>query len=78
MKRLILVLALTAMLVATALPALAQNFNEESGKTDDSGEPRAPSCDWYYFDETHEYDAWWEYWCYWRGWGWEFVVWEWA
>jgi hypothetical protein len=78
MKRMILVLTLTAMMLATALPALAQNFNEESGKTDDSGEPRAPSCDWYYFDETRQYDAWWEYWCHYRGWGWEFVLWTWA
>jgi len=66
------------MLLATALPALAQEFNEESGKMDDSGEPRAPQCDWYYFDETQEYDAWWEYWCHYRGWGWEFVLWTWA
>ena len=78
MKRMILVLTLTAMLVVTALPALAQNFNEESGKMDDSGEPNTPECDWYYFDETREYDAWWEYWCHYRGWGWEFVLWTWA
>jgi len=78
MKRMILVLTLTAMLVVTALPALAQNFNEESGKMDDSGEPNTPECDWYYFDETREYDAWYEYWCHYRGWGWEFVFWTWA
>jgi len=77
-KRMILVLTVTAMLVATALPATAQKFNEESGKLDDYQEPRAPKCGWYYFDATRKYDAWWEYWCYWRGWGWEFVFWVYA
>ena len=78
MKRLILVLTVTAMLVVTALSASAQGFDEESGKLDDGGEPNAPECDWYYFDETRDYDAWWEYWCEWPGWGWEFVFWTWA
>ena len=78
MKRLILVLTVTAMLVVTALSASAQGFDEESGKLDDGGEPDAPECDWYYFDETRDYDAWWEYWCEWPGWGWEFVLWTWA
>ena len=77
MKRLILVLTLTAMMLATALSASAQEFDEDSGKLD-NGEPNAPECDWYYFDETHEYDAWYEYWCHYRGWGWEFVFWTWA
>ena len=77
-KRMILVLALTVMLVGTALSASAQEFDEESGKLDDYNEPRAPKCGWYYFEETRQYDAWWEYWCYWRGWGWEFVFWTWA
>ena len=77
MKRLILVLTVTAMLVVTALSASAQGFDEPSGKLD-NGEPNAPECDWYYFDETREYDAWWEYWCHYRGWGWEFVFWTWA
>jgi len=48
------------------------------GYYDDPEEPREPRCDWYYFDETRQYDAWWEYWCRWPGWGWVFVVWEWA
>ena len=78
MKRLILVLALTAMLVATALSASAQEFDERSGKLDENGEPDTPDCDWYFFDETREYDAWYEYWCWWPHWGWEFVFWVWA
>ncbi len=48
------------------------------GYYDDPEEPRAPRCDWYYFDETRQWDAWWEYWCHYRGWGWVFVVWVWA
>ena len=72
MKRMILVLALTAMmLIGSALPALA--WHEETG--DPSGEPRNPQCGWYEsWDNTHE---WWEYWCYWPHWGWQFVFWTW-
>ncbi len=71
MRRMILVLTVTALMLATlvsslALPALAQ------------GEPREPRCRWFYFEETRRWDAWWEYWCHYRGWGWVFVVWEWA
>ncbi len=44
---------------------------------DDSHEPRPPDCDWY-GPYGHGNDAWWEYWCYWHGWGWEFVFWAWA
>jgi len=72
MKRTIFVLVvIVMMLVATALPALGSH-------RDRAEEPRAPKCGWYYFDATRKYDAWWEYWCYWRGWGWEFVFWTWA
>ena len=78
MRRLVLVLTVTAMLVLTAFSASAQEFDEESGKLEDFDEPRAPDCEWYFFEETRQYDAWWEYWCYYHGWGWEFVVWEWA
>jgi hypothetical protein len=67
-KRVILVLTVTAMMLATmmagaGLPALAQD------------EPGAPQCGWYY--NTADRDAWWEYWCWWPGWGWEFVFWVW-
>ncbi len=44
---------------------------------DDSHEPRPPDCDWY-GPYGHGNDAWWEYWCYWHGWGWEYVFWAWA
>ena len=74
MRYKILVLVLTAMmLVGSALPALASHNDSDS-----SNEPRAPRCGWYFFEETRRYDAWWEYWCYYRGWGWEFVFWVWA
>ena len=50
MKRMILVLTVTAMMLATALSASAQEFDERSGKLDENGEPDTPDCDWYYFD----------------------------
>ncbi len=72
MQRTILVLMVVAMLlVATALPALA------SHRSDRPEEPREPRCGWYYY-EDRRWDPWWEYWCHWRGWGWEFVFWTWA
>jgi hypothetical protein len=67
-KRIILVLTVTAMILVTMVagagsPAMAQD------------EPGAPQCSWYY--NTADRDAWWEYWCWWPGWGWEFVFWVW-
>ena len=70
MKRLILVLTVTAvMLVSIALPALARH--EETG--DEREAPNNPQCGWYESWDQHE--EWWEYWCYWPHWGWEFVFW---
>jgi hypothetical protein len=68
MKRKILVLTLTTMLVVTmlaiigAVPALAQ--------------PITPSCDWYEagFDRSFGTD-WWAYWCRWPGYGWYLAGW---
>ena len=70
MKRIILVLTITAMMLAMlvasgGLPAVAQ----------DEG-PGSPQCSWYKNWEDPE-KAWWEYWCWWPGWGWEFVFWVW-
>ena len=74
MKRMILVLTVSAMLlIGSALPALA--WHEETN--DPAGRPDNPDCNWYGpFGEGHE--AWWEYWCFWPHWGWEFVFWVWA
>ena len=71
MRRIISVLMVSAIMLAMlvssfALPALAQD------------EPREPRCGWYFFEETRRYDAWWEYWCRYPDWGWEFVFWVWA
>ena len=44
--------------------------------TDDSS-PGDPQCGWYYSTGAG-WDPWWEYWCWWPGWGWEFVFWVWA
>jgi hypothetical protein len=48
--------------------------DDDHGRYD---EPREPDCDWYgpYGSGNN---AWYEYWCYWHGWGWEFVFWAWA
>ena len=67
MRRMILVLMVTAMMLATLVvsagsPAFAQDV------------PSAPQCGWYY-NMAANYDPWWEYWCWWPGWGWEFVFW---
>jgi len=91
MRRSVLLLAMLVLLSTMALPAMAQSgyyddddygrgyYDDDNGRYDDDyDEPRAPRCDWYFFEETRQWDAWWEYWCFWRGWGWEFVVWEWA
>jgi hypothetical protein len=76
-KRVFLVLTMTAMLLAMVLtvPVSAQDFGSKGGYED---EPRAPDCDWYGPYEERPWDPWWEYWCYWHGWGWEFVFWVWA
>ena len=75
MKRIILVLTVTATMLAMmvaggALPALATH---ETG--DDSGRPDNPQCGWY--ENRGEGEEWWEYWCWWPHWGWEFVFWTW-
>jgi hypothetical protein len=77
MKRMILVLTVSAMLlIGSALPALA--WHEETG--DPSGAPENPDCEWYgpFGGGPGDHEAWWEYWCFWPHWGWEFVFWVWA
>ncbi len=85
MRRVWLVLAVLALVVAMVLPAVAQVPEEEStyeGKgvygTDDGASSDEslgdPQCDWYYATGAG-WDPWWEYWCWWPGWGWEFVFW---
>ncbi len=58
------------MLIGSALPALA------SHEYDNSEEPREPQCGWY--ENWNNHEDWWEYWCYYRHWGWEYVFWTWA
>jgi hypothetical protein len=48
------------------------------GYDDHEEEPRAPECDWYGPYHERPYDPWYEYWCYWHGWGWEYVFWVYA
>jgi hypothetical protein len=76
MRRLLLVLTVSAMLLATVLAGPAgADFGSKGGDWED--EPSAPECEWYGPYEEDDDDAWWEYWCYWPGWGWEFVFWVW-
>ena len=74
MRRIILVLTVTAMMLATslALPALAAAEMGTKGEE----EPGTPECGWYGPFEEGNWDPWWEYWCYWPGWGWEYVFWS--
>jgi hypothetical protein len=44
---------------------------------DDDNSPATPQCGWYYMTHSN-YAPWWEYWCWWPGWGWGFVFWVWA
>lgn len=55
-------MVLTVLVGGGGLSALAQE------------EPGTPQCGWYLNWEDPE-EAWWEYWCWWPGWGWEFVFW---
>ncbi len=48
------------------------------GYNDREEEPRAPECDWYGPYHERPWDPWYEYWCYWHGWGWEYVFWVYA
>jgi hypothetical protein len=47
---------------------------EEEGSSGDT--PGEPQCGWY--SASAGSDEWWEYWCWWPGWGWEYVFWVWA
>ncbi len=68
MKRMILVLTLTAiMMLSSALPALA-----DMGKQEEA-EPDPPQCGWY--ESWNDEEEWWEYWCYYPQWGWDYVFW---
>ncbi len=75
MKRLILVLAVTAMMVlGSALPALAYHSEGNPGEHEEETEqPRDPQCGWY--ANWNDEEEWWEYWCYWPQWGWDYVFW---
>ncbi len=83
MRRLIVVLTMTALLVAMSItvPAGAQEEEWWEGfgtkGEEEWEEPRPPECDWYGPFEWEEDEAWWEYWCWWHGWGWEYVFWVW-
>ena len=67
MRRMILVLTVTAMMLVTmVVGAGSLAFAQD--------EPADPQCGWYY-NTAEDYDPWWEYWCWWPGWGWEFVFW---
>ena len=56
-----------------------RNYHDDDDDYDrdyyDYDEPRDPQCGWYAnWNHRHE---WWEYWCFWPNWGWEFVLWSW-
>ena len=70
MKRMILVLTITAlMILSSALPALADMKDGKEG-----AEPDPPDCGWY--ESWNDEEEWWEYWCYYPHWGWDYVFWS--
>ena len=80
MRRMILVLTVSAMMLMTVLTGVAvgqMDDPEGAGHKGGDDEPGMPECEWYGpFGYGNE--AWWEYWCWWPGWGWEYVFWAWA
>ena len=68
MKRRILVLMLTAMMLVTALAA--------TSALPALGQPAEPRCGWYEagFDKSFNTD-WWAYWCRYPGYGWYLIAW---
>ncbi len=70
MRRILSVLAVTAVMLAMMVTSLALPASAQEA-------PPAPSCGWYY-NTAPSWDPWWEYWCWLPGWGWEFVFWTWA
>jgi len=90
MKRIFLVLTMIVFVVMLTYSAFAQEqifMPIEEGPGDQiisGGVPggnvgnfsSGQAC-WYYYQDSN-LEPWWEYWCYWPGWGWEYVFWVWA
>jgi hypothetical protein len=68
-RRVVLVLTVVAVLLAAMLTSGLSAVAQDEA-------PGDPQCGWYLNWEEPE-EAWWEYWCWWPGWGWEFVFWVW-
>jgi hypothetical protein len=82
LRRIFLVLAMLALLVISAMPAIAQNYgNDDWGDDNDWGDddrqPREPSCDWYdaSFDVGRRADdnRVWGWWCHYPRSGWSLL-----
>jgi hypothetical protein len=77
MRRMVLVLVTAALIAATvalSTPATAVAQDEEFARQ--SAEAVAleqPQCGWH--PAWNEEEEWWEYWCYYRGSGWEYFFW---
>jgi hypothetical protein len=79
MRRMILVLTVSTMMLLAMLltvPVAAQNFDYDDDYYDDDDDyydddgPGEVYCEWY-----GPY-PWWEYWCWYPGYGWEYVFWS--
>ncbi len=79
MRRMILVLTVSAMMLMTVLTGVAVGDigDPDAGHKGYGDDPGTPECEWY-GPFGYGNDAWWEYWCWWPGWGWEYVFWVWA
>ncbi len=79
MKRMLSVLMVSAWLLMSlfAVPALGDIGDPDAGHKGEEDQPGEVDCDWY-GPFGHGDEAWWEYWCFWPGWGWKYVFWVWA
>ncbi len=83
MRRMVLVLVTAALIAATvalSIPATAVAQDEQDEMVAEQVEVygaglERPQCGWY--ESSNDEEEWWEYWCYYRGSGWEFIFWTW-
>ena len=78
MRRMIVVFVMTAWMLMTvfAVPAVGDIGEPPTGEKGEDDEPGEVYCDWYGPFEERPYDPWWEYWCWYPGYGWEYVFWS--
>jgi hypothetical protein len=78
-RRIVLVFVTAVLIAATmalSTPATAVVQDEEVATQETEAVAlEQPQCGWY--ESSNEEEEWWEYWCYYRGSGWDFIFWTW-